>query len=338
MSQARTTRSLTPPTEVQRLTNPNTSAYKHTILRRYSSAKELGERFSSSLRPRSPGSPPVTVRIDFCCRSQADLALGSQPTAEQPAMFPNFFHPTKTADNIPQERSEAAGDFSDTPLPNLRPSMADMSLKKPEKDVASSISSTRSSTFRHALLKTSSGRPMVVDRDLPVPPVLSRQVSKNHLLGIQEDRVGYENRLKVAIPSRKYSPIQMQDNPPMSVDTHLVESKANIDPSFPREPVCVDPLIHPDQSHAKAHHHGLLKGADFCDTGVPGQPTVQLPDEASSSSSSSSSASSKAEVIHAKVRRAMTGDDLCLSTVDITVPKHGGHSHATKNKNNNYLS
>ncbi|KZL83183.1 polyamine transport protein [Colletotrichum incanum] len=331
MSQARKTRSLTPPTEVQRLTNPTISAYKHTVLRQYSSAEKLGIRSPGSLRSHSPGSPPTPVRIDFCCRSQADLGLDSNPTAEKPAMFPDFFHPTKTADNIPHEQSGATGDFYDTPLPSLRPSLADMSLKKPEKDAASSISSTRSGTFRHALLKTPSGRPMIIDRDLPLPPVLSRKSSKNHLHGMQEDRAGYENRLKIAIPSRKYSPIQMQDNPPLSVSTHIIESRTNVDPSFPLEPVCVDPLIHPNQSHVKAHHHGLLKGADFCDTGVPGQPIAQLPDESSGSSpSSSSSTSSEAEVIHAKVRRAMTGDDLCLSTVEITVPKHGGHSHATK--------
>ncbi|KAK1970108.1 MFS general substrate transporter [Colletotrichum sublineola] len=208
--------------------------------------------------------------------------------------------------------------------------MADLSLKKPQKDVSWSISSTRSGVFRHALLKTSSGRPMTIERDLPVPPVLSRQASEDLLKDEQNDTIGYENRLKLAIPSRKYLHVQMQGSSSQLGNTQLMDSTANIDPPFQQEPVCVDPLIHPDQSHIKVHHHGLLKGADFCDTGVPGRPIAQQPDRLACSSSPSSPISSEAEVIYAKVRRAMTGDDLCLSTVEITLPKHGGHSHATK--------
>ncbi|KAK2000252.1 MFS general substrate transporter [Colletotrichum falcatum] len=160
-----------------------------------------------------------------------------------------------------------------------------------------SVSSTKSGVFRHALLKTSSGRPMIIERDLPVPP------------DEQNDMVGYENRLKIAIPSRKHPHVQMQGSSPQLGSTQNIDSTTNAEPSFQREP-----------SHTKVHHHGLLKGADFCDAA----------DELASSSSPSSPISSEAEVVHAKVRRAMTGDDLCLSTVEITLPKHGGHSHATK--------
>ncbi|OHE92955.1 hypothetical protein CORC01_11748 [Colletotrichum orchidophilum] len=297
MSEATRTRSLTPPTEVQRLTDPNTSAYKQTALRRYSSADKLTET-SRSLRSRSSDSPPTNIRIDFCCPSQADLAL-NRTAAEKPAMLSNFFHPTKVTTTRIREPSNATVDFEDTPLPSAQHSMRDMSLKKPEKDVASSFSSAKSGSFRHALLKTASGRPI------------------------------HENKSKIAIPSRKFSPTQMVDNPAPTIPQHLMENTTNFDPYFPRETVCVDPLIHPDESHTKAHHRGLLKGADFCNTGVPGQPVAQLP-ETSSLSSLTSSASSQAEVVHAKVRRAMTGDDLCLSTVEVTVPKHDGHSHAMK--------
>ncbi|TKW52121.1 hypothetical protein CTA1_11791 [Colletotrichum tanaceti] len=330
MSQARQTRSLTPPTEVQRLTDPNTSAYKQTTLRRYSSAETFGENPSDILISHSPDSPPVAVRIDFCCSSQEDLALDPQLLAKDPEMLSNFFHPTKADKNLQRERSDKTGDFDETPLPSLRPSMADMSLKKVKNDVASSISSTRGGSFRHALLKTSSERPNVIDKDLPVPPVLSRQTSKNHRSGTQDDKGGYEDSLKIAIPSRKYQYTQAHDGSFPIINSQPSESMSNVDQSFSREMVCVDPLIHPDESHIKAHHRGLLKGADFCDAGVPGQPIAQLPDASSSSSSSSSSTSSEAAVVHARIRRAMTGDDLCLSTVEVTVPKHDGHSHATK--------
>lgn len=329
MSQARQTRSLTPPTEVQRLTDPNTSAYKQAALRRYSSAEKLGENPSDILSSHSPYSPPTAVRIDFCCSSQEDLALNPQLLAKDPEMLSNFFHPTKADDNRQRERSDTTGDFDETPLPSLRPSMADMSLKKVEDDVASSISAAKSGAFRHALLQTSSGRPNIIDKDLPVSPILSRQASKNHRSDTQDDKGDYENRLKIAIPSRKYPYTQPHDNTFPFIESQPSESMSNINPSFSRETVCVDPLLHPDESHIKAHHRGLLKGADFCDAGVQGQPIAQLPD-ASSSSSSSSSTSSEAAVVHARVRRAMTGDDLCLSTVEVTVPKHDGHSHATK--------
>ncbi|KXH66011.1 hypothetical protein CSAL01_13064 [Colletotrichum salicis] len=330
MSKATKTRSLTPPTEVQRLTDPSTSAYKQTALRRSSSVEKLGER-TRSVRSLSSESPPTTFRLGFCCPSQAELALNPKPEEKKPAMLSNFFHPTKDTIARNREPSNSTGDFEDTPLPSARPSMMDMSLKKPEKDVASSFSSAKSGKFRHALLKTASGRPMLVDRDLPVPPVLSRQVSESQLQKPEEGMNSYENKSKIAIPSRKYSPSQMQDNPTPTVSQHLMETTTNVDPYFPRETVCVDPLIHPDESHTKIHHRGILKGADFCDTGVPGQPVPQQPENTtSSSSSSSSSASSEAEIVLAKVRRAMTGDDLCLSTVEVTVPKHDGHSHAIK--------
>ncbi|EXF81004.1 hypothetical protein CFIO01_08909 [Colletotrichum fioriniae PJ7] len=331
MSKATRTRSLTPPTEVQRLTDPKTSTYKQTILRRYISAEKLGSR-PRSVRSRSSDSLPTTFRLGFCCPSQAELALNPEPKEEKPAMLSNFFHPTKDIVHRNREPSNATGgDFEDTPLPSARPSMMDISLKKPEKDVASSFSSAKSGKFRHALLKTASGRPLLVDKDLPVPPVLSRQVSESQLQNLQEDINSFENKAKIAIPSRKYSPSQMQDNPAPIISQHLMETTTNVDPYFPRETVCVDPLIHPDESHIKVHHRGILKGADFCDTGVPGQPVPQqLENRTSSSSSPSSSASSEAEIVLAKVRRAMTGDDLCLSTVEVTVPKHDGHSHAMK--------
>ncbi|KAK1519979.1 hypothetical protein CPAR01_15472 [Colletotrichum paranaense] len=332
MSKATRTRSLTPPTEVQRLTDPRTSTYKQTALRRYNSAEKLGSR-PRSVSSRSSDSPPTTFRLGFCCPSQAELALNPKPKEEKPAMLSNFFHPTKDIVHRNREPSNATrGDFEDTPLPSARPSMMDISLKKTEKDVASSFSSAKSCKFRHALLKTASGRPLLVDEDLPVPPVLSRQVSESQLQNPREDIKSFENKAKIAIPSRKYSPSQLQDNPVPTVSQRLMETTTNVDPYFPRETICVDPLIHPDESHTKVHHRGILKGADFCDTGVPGQPVPQQLENRTSSSfsSSSSSPSSEAEIVLAKVRRAMTGDDLCLSTVKVTVPKHDGHSHAMK--------
>lgn len=329
MSQATSTRSLTPSIEVQRLTDPNTLAYKYSTLRIYSSADKLGGK-PRSIRTPSSSTPQTAFRVDYCCPSQADLALNPQPVETKSAMLSNFFHPTKATVPPPQKLDETTGDFDETPLPSLRPSMADMSPKKLVKDTASSVSSTRSGAFRHALLKTASGRPMIIEKDLPVAPILIRQIHDGQQQEEQNDKGGYENKLKIAIPSRKYSPTQLLDNAPPPDDRRPIDFTTSVDQPFPRERVCVDPLIHPEESHIKAHHRGLLKGADFCDAGMPGQPVAQLPEVGTSSSSSSSSASSEAEVVLARVRRAMTGDDLCLSTVEVTVPKHDGHSHAIK--------
>ncbi|KAF4812639.1 hypothetical protein CGCSCA5_v008930 [Colletotrichum siamense] len=236
-------------------------------------------------------------------------------------MLSNFFHPTKTADLHPSP--EATGDFDNTPSPSLRPSMADMSLKKPEQDV-DSVSSARSGVFRHALLKTASGRPIVLDRDLPAPPVLSQQINPDEPLEkvVKEktpEEKGYEHKATASLPSRNYS----QEG---------TSSATESDSSHARERICVDPELHPDESHIKAHHRGLLKGADFCDTGVPGQPVAQLPeDEGEDDDESDPSKESEPTVILARVKRAMTGDDNCLSTVEITLPpKVEGHSRATK--------
>ncbi|KAL3305513.1 polyamine transport protein [Colletotrichum asianum] len=316
MRKAQRTRSFTPPTEVQRLTDPSTLAYKESVLRRYSSAERLGRR----TRNQSSSSIPTSF-LKFCCTPQAELALKPQLVEKKPAMLSNFFHPTKTADLHPSP--EATGDFDNTPSPSLRPSMADMSLKKPEQDV-DSISSARSGVFRHALLKTGSGRPMVVDRDLPAPPVLSQQINPDEPLEqvVKEktpEEKGYEHKATASLPSRNYS----QEG---------TSSATESDSSHSRERICVDPELHPDESHIKARHRGLLKGADFCDTGVPGQPVAQLPeDEDEDDDESDPSKESEPTVILARVKRAMTGDDNCLSTVEITLsPKVEGHSRARK--------
>ncbi|KAL0942577.1 polyamine transport protein [Colletotrichum truncatum] len=246
-------------------------------------------------------------------------------------MLSSFFHPSKGFDSLPRRPSGDIGDFDDTPVPSLQPSMANMSFKKPEKEMTS-VSSVRSGVFRHALLKTAPGQSVVLDRDLPVPPVLSRQINQDESLEKKPGDNGYENMFLAALPSRNYSPSSHQSYYPPPPNQQLLGSVTNSDHPFPRERVCIDPLLHPSQSHIKTHHRGLLKGADFCDTGVPGQPLPQLdePESSSSSSSSSSSISSKAEVVLVPVKRAMTGDDLCLSTIEITRPKQEGHSRAVK--------
>ncbi|KAF9882006.1 hypothetical protein CkaCkLH20_00042 [Colletotrichum karsti] len=324
MHQPQRTRSLTPATEVQRLTDPNALVYKESVLRRYSSTDRLSLKSHNSGSLFSDTTP--TSFYKFCCQPQAELALNPPPAKKKPAMLSNLFHPTKGFGPEPQQSLEAAGDFDETPSPSLRPSMADMSLKKPDND-AYSTSSAKSGVFRHALLKTKSGHPTVIDRELPVSPVLSRQIDPDESMEkIREEQrpkeSGYENKSTASLPSRSRSAVSTQGT---SSEPQFPGSSGESDASAPRERVCVDPLLHPDESHIKAHHRGLLKGADFCDTGVPGQPVPQQAEEDDSDSESDD------EVVLARVRRAMTGDDNCLSTVEITLPKEAaGHSRAMK--------
>lgn len=248
-------------------------------------------------------------------------------------MFPATFHSTKPFDyQVHRHSIETPGDFEDTPPPSHQPSMAEMSLKKPEKDIAGSLASARSAgVFRHALLKPPRGQLAAVDKNLPAPPILSKQTDDEEMPQIRRtktDESGYESKYKSAIPSRQHSFAQSQASSSKRSGS-MTGSSAGFDQLFPRERVCVDPLIHPDESHVKAHHRGLLKGADFCDSGVPGQ-LVAKKNEAEDEEYEEEDPDSEPNVILAKVRRAMTGDDLCLSTVEVKVPKHEGHSHALK--------
>ncbi|TDZ39828.1 hypothetical protein C8035_v002140 [Colletotrichum spinosum] len=207
-----------------------------------------------------------------------------------------------------------------------------MSVKSHQKEATPSVASTRSGAFRHALLKTASGPPIAVEKDLPAPPVLSRPDVGNKSPR-QTDDTGHGQGLNGADSLGQKSPRPKQLDASLPQPRDLTGASADFDQNFPRERVCANPELHPEGSHVRLHHPGLLKGGDFCDSGVPGQPVPQVIDSKAASSSSSSSTSimsSEPEVVFATVKRAMTGDDNCLSTVEVTIPKHGGHSHALK--------
>jgi hypothetical protein len=218
------------------------------------------------------------------------------------------------------------GDFDETPAPSARPSFEAMAdrVKDKDGDNLSTSSASRSGTFHYALLKTASGRPMIVDRDLPVPLMLSHEPSKedfgpgNHVK---------TNKETVDLPDpNDFEVDRIADSP--SPDRIPLLGASNPDNTM--EKICLDPVaLHITESHSKAHHPGLLKGADFCDAGVAGQPLSQRP-FSPAPSGAMSSGSSELELIHARVDRKMSGGDSCTATVEIPIPKHHGHSHSTK--------
>ena len=106
-----------------------------------------------------------------------------------------------------------------------------------------------------------------------------------------------------------------------------IRGNRGVSPPIPlADRVCVDPALHVNESHAHAHHPGLLRGADFCDAGVPTAASSDLRPNPRSESSSSSAFS----VRSAKVQRTISGGEVCTTSVKMAVSRHPGHSHAVK--------
>ncbi|OLN85988.1 hypothetical protein CCHL11_05333 [Colletotrichum chlorophyti] len=206
--------------------------------------------------------------------------------------------------------------------------MADFAIKIPEKDAVSSISSTRSGAFRHALLKTASRRPMIIEKELPVSPVLSGPNEEFQRPKRKDERNGYKDGVKVTVLSRKYSPIAPQDGHPLP-DDGFEEYRGNNGMPTARERICADAILHPDTSPIKVHHRGFLKDVDFCDAEQPISQNPQAFVGSLLASSPKSQMSSEPDVTRAPTRPTMTGDGLCLSSVDVT-GLESAHSHMTK--------
>ena len=99
--------------------------------------------------------------------------------------------------------------------------------------------------------------------------------------------------------------------------------------------VCIDPQLHPAESHAKLHHPDLLKGADFCDAGVEAvaDMTIQSAEKDRRifpfKDLFDDSSDDEKPVIGHRFRK-LTGGDVCKERVDVSMHKHHGHSSAVK--------
>ncbi|KAK4177860.1 hypothetical protein QBC36DRAFT_377303 [Triangularia setosa] len=99
--------------------------------------------------------------------------------------------------------------------------------------------------------------------------------------------------------------------------------------------VCIDPQMHPMEFHAKLHHPGLLKGADFCDAGVECAPIepIESPEKDKRlfpfGDLFDDSSDEEPPVIGYRFRR-LTGGDICRERADVSNHKHSGHSSAVK--------
>lgn len=222
MSQDRNNRPLTPPTQVSRLH----SGLKHTTLRGYRSAEALRDPESASTLSKSRSSE---FRGSFY---PLPLTLKRKPTR----MFPTLFSYVESSYQYQGEDNMEAGDFDNTPAPSARPSMA---LLRPEEqviDASNPSSSPQNPAYRHHLLKTSTSGPMLVDKNAPIPPILSTKRTEPNVTSPTESwGTKMESENQDTSLNRKLPPVSDTSSPlgPMhhgSKVTHLLEQT-------PEEPV-----------------------------------------------------------------------------------------------------
>lgn len=103
--------------------------------------------------------------------------------------------------------------------------------------------------------------------------------------------------------------------------------------------ICLDPQMHPNQSHSEVHHQGLLPLADFCDFGVEAAPEVHTEtpqktlldrfwqDLATDDDKDHPQTVQSNPPVHpqGRVFRALTGGDICVEPVDVSGHFHAGH-------------
>ncbi|KAI0008090.1 hypothetical protein F4779DRAFT_628702 [Xylariaceae sp. FL0662B] len=197
---------------------------------------------------------------------------------------------------------------------HLRPSNSNPSLR-PISNRPSSVRSTGSGSgaYRHGLLRTNLSREHSVEKEAPIPPVLTREA----LRSTGRDITQRPKHRRVSIPTRQSSKTDLMLQYEQAI--HISES--------PRPTrVCIDPTMHPPGTHAKIHHPGLVADADFCDAGLP----VERESPIRSPPSSSSLTGLTNNVSIGQVHYLLTGDNPCAGQVDVSDHIHGGHTSAVK--------
>ncbi|KAH8911831.1 hypothetical protein BR93DRAFT_963056 [Coniochaeta sp. PMI_546] len=103
--------------------------------------------------------------------------------------------------------------------------------------------------------------------------------------------------------------------------------------------ICLDPAMHPNQSHSEMHHPGLLPLADFCDFGVDTAPEVHTATPQKTlldrfwHDLAADDVEGHPQILQSnppvptrgRVFRALTGGDICVEDVDVEGHFHVGH-------------
>ncbi|KAI1081474.1 hypothetical protein F5B20DRAFT_569861 [Whalleya microplaca] len=205
---------------------------------------------------------------------------------------------------------------------SLRPSSSNPSLK-PISNRPPSTRSTGSGVrpYRYGLLRPNFSREHSVEKESPVPPVLTTQET-SELIG--RDITQKPKHRRISIPTRKSSKADLM--PQYQQTLPISES-----PQPSR--VCIDPAMHPPGTHAKVHHPGLVTGADYCDAGLP----VERESPIRSPPSTTSYASLASTTLTGQVHHLLTCGDPLEELVDVSDHIHGDHSSIVKDPEHHYF-
>ncbi|KAK3378271.1 hypothetical protein B0H63DRAFT_436818 [Podospora didyma] len=179
--------------------------------------------------------------------------------------------------------------------------------------------------YQRALLQFSASHLPSVDKAFPPPSVVIEAPSTPGFVK-SPSPVNNLNSMNspgpIDNPSPSPSPDVMAENPLFSSRPFRIQRL-----------VCIDPEMHGAESHAEYHHPGLLKGADFCDSGVESAPDTSM-DEPDKGwhlfPFGNSSRDPEEKPLIGRMYRALTGGDICEQLVDVSAHKHYGHSSAVK--------
>ena len=306
MSQDRQYRTLTPPIFVPRLF----TTLKQTTLRGYRSAEALRSS-------KTPFTSPVSTTDKL---SEPENSYSPGTNREGTGMFPTLFTYLQASHQPKQgEIDMETGDFDETPAPSGRPSL---SIRRVDEASATpaSISSPQDIGPGHPLLKTSASGPMLVDRDTPTAPLLSPKPTSSAVKAWPSDPgVTHENQ-DVSTATQAATDVTTS-HPPQNLKDSAAPSYMLV-----RDRECLGPEFHLQKTHAQAHHPGLLKGADFCDSGEVTHGVRDASPSSSASESSESSFSDRSGEIHERSAEGL----LSVTKVKIPMHRHKGHSHAVK--------
>ncbi|CAM1500756.1 Fc.00g099180.m01.CDS01 [Cosmosporella sp. VM-42] len=176
----------------------------------------------------------------------------------------------------------------------------------------------------HHLLKKSASGPMTINKDLPIPPVLSPASAK---MPAPRSDAPVEPEYHEDPLITKSSEVPSTTVPGLMPDYGAAAANLPSD-----ERICLGPEFHLNETHGHAHHPGLLKGADFCYAGVAIRGVADAVPSSSNSSSGDSSSDDSDDFSErsGETHELLPEGGLSITKVKVKVPRHEGHSHAVK--------
>lgn len=212
-----------------------------------------------------------------------------------------------------------AGDFDETPASSGRPSLSLLRQDEPSTAPTVPTSPPKGAGYRHHLLKNSASGTLIADGNSPIPPILSPKLSESAA------RANFPDQSVVNGNQDSPSPVRLPAVVTEPLPTRNLKYSA---PSYMyvKNQECLGPEFHLHKTHDQAHHPGLLKGGDFCDSGEPTHGVRDASPSSSESNASDSTFSERSGETHERSREGL----LTVERVKIPVHRHKGHSHAVK--------